>query len=436
MAQVYPFQALRYNPNRVRLAEVVTQPYDKITPEMQERYYAASPGNLVRVILGKAEPGDGELDNVYTRAATYFSDWRRNRILVPDRQPAFYAYSQRFSPPRSSGRQLERRGFIGLGKIEDYAAGVVYRHEQTLSGPKVDRLNLLRATRAHFGQIFMLYDDPAAQVDKLLFSASAPPDVEVTDEYGVCNRVWAISAPAVLQQVRELMADKKLIIADGHHRYETALNYRNERRQQAGEIQSPEAPYEHVMMTFVNLAAEGLVVLPTHRVVFGLPDFVPVPLIERSQPYFTVTPLADCLEPARAIELLAEKGRDRTAWIMVTSGGFFLFEARPEAETSAALAALSPRQRKLDVAKLHKITLESALGISEEEIRNQKHINYVRDAEEAIARVRQGADAAFLLNPVPIGQMREVAFAGEVMPQKSTDFYPKLLSGLAVYALE
>jgi uncharacterized protein (DUF1015 family) len=445
MAEIYPFRALRYNPARVRLEDVVTQPYDKITPSAQARYYAASPGNLVRIILGKTEPRDNEWNNVYTRAAAYFSDWRRNGILCRDDQPSFYAYSQRFrvagtAASGSGATEYERRGFIGLGKLEEYDAGVIFRHEKTFSGPKTDRLNLLRATQAHFEQIFMLYSDPQQQIEGLLFpEESVPADIDVHDEYGVRHRVWKVSDPEVLDQVRAVMRDKKLIIADGHHRYETALNYRNECRARDAhqdEPHHPEALYETMMMTFVNMDAEGLVILPTHRVVFGLPHFDVVRMVEQLRPYFAVNPLRERVNADSARQLLATKGRDNTALLAVTAAGDFMLEARNDGSADSLLAGLSPRQRNLDVTRLHKIVLEHVLGISEEDIRNQKHINYIREAEEAIARARQGANVSFLMNPVRIEQMRDIAFANEVMPQKSTDFYPKLLSGLTIYAFE
>jgi uncharacterized protein (DUF1015 family) len=438
MAEIHPFRALRYNSSRVSLPDVVTQPYDKITPEMRERYYAASPANLVRIILGKPEPGDSERNNVYTRAAQYFSDWRRGQIFCQDDQPSFYVYAQRFTAPGTSGAQYERRGFIGAGKLEEYGAGVIFRHEATFSGIKTDRLNLLRATRAHFGQLFMLYDDPQGVADSLLRTATAalPPVIDVNDEYGVQHRVWQVWQPEIMRQVQQAMAGKQLIIADGHHRYETALNYRNEMRQRAGEHSSPDAPFERVMMTFVNMAAEGLLILPTHRVLAGVPGFDIAPLIERARQFFQVNPLRERVDAASAARLLHQAGANGTALVAVTAPGDFILQARPEANRAPGLAGLSPRQRQLDVCKLHKILLEDVLKISETDIRDQTCIHYVRDAGEAIARVRQGADVAFLMNPVPIGQVREVAFAGEVLPQKSTDFYPKLLSGLTVYALE
>src|SRR5271166_947175 len=265
MAKVFPFRALRYNPSKVTLAEVVTQPYDKITPEMQDRYYAASPYNLVRVILGKPQAGDNERESVYTRAAACVQQWRTEHVLVPDAEPSIYLYTQTFRVPGdSSAVSAERRGFIALGQVEDYDQKVVFRHEQTLSKPKTDRLNLLRATQAHFGQIFMLYSDPAAEIDGALQQA-APPTVELRDEYDVLHRMWKISEPSLIQAVQTGMSDKKLIIADGHHRYETALNYRNEMRQRYGS--DPHSPHERVMMTCVNMDSPGLVILPTHRVV-------------------------------------------------------------------------------------------------------------------------------------------------------------------------
>src|SRR5215468_8454711 len=270
MAEIRPFHALRYDPSRVPLQNVVTQPYDKITPAMQDRYYAASPYNLVRVILGKPEASDRNGNNVYSRAAKAFADWQQSKVLVPDKAPSIYAYSQQFRVPGSDQSQtLERRSFIAIGRIYDYADKIVFRHEHTLAKPKADRLNLLRATQAHFGQIFMLYSDPAGTIDRLLFDDPNYPQLEVTDEYGVLHRVRRLTDPAVLNMVCTAMADRKLIIADGHHRYETALNYRNEVRNSDPMLAEAAC---FVMMTFVNMDEPGLVILPTHRLIFGLKD--------------------------------------------------------------------------------------------------------------------------------------------------------------------
>ncbi|HZR64685.1 MAG TPA: DUF1015 domain-containing protein [Terriglobales bacterium] len=439
MAHIEPFRAFRYNTDQVALSKVATQPYDKITPEMQERYYAASPYNLVRIILGKRLANDGPGENPYTRAAASLRQWRQQGILRQDPEPSIYRYVQRFHSPssqRNSTEQFERHGFIALGKIEDYSAGVVFRHELTLAKPKADRLDLLRATRAHFGQIFMLYSDPEGDIDKSL-AASSAPDIEMNDEYGVSHRVWKMSDSGIIDGVREKMQDKKLIIADGHHRYETALTYRNERRtENGGQAQaSPLLPYELVMMTFVNMDSPGLLILPTHRVVHGLPDFSADQLRRGASEYFSVEEADAGISPVRATAMLREAGHTGTALLAVTRDRVFLM-SRPK-PAAFNFGNVSVRQQMLDVVQLHKCLLESVLGISEDAIRNQTSVTYIRDAAEAMSLARSGkANVAFLMNPVRIQQMRDVAFAGEVMPQKSTDFYPKLLSGLTVYALE
>src|ERR1700685_4761951 len=230
MARIFPFRALRYNPTMVRVEEVVTQPYDKISPAMQQAYYQRSIYNLVRIILGLPELFDEPGSNdVATRAARGFADWRRMGILAQEKDACVFAYSQRFTVPGGDGEIHERRAFIALGEVCDYSQHVVFRHEQTLSKPKSDRLNLLRATRGHFGQIIMLYSDPALTAEKVLFADGAAgetlPDIEVTDEYGVVHRVWKVTDPAKINLLTTALEDKKLIIADGHHRYETALSY-------------------------------------------------------------------------------------------------------------------------------------------------------------------------------------------------------------------
>jgi uncharacterized protein (DUF1015 family) len=435
MADIHPFRALRYNLKRVTAAQVVTQPYDKISPAMQKRYYAASPYNLVRIILGRPEAGDNPVKNVYTRAAAYGQSWRNEGILQPDAAPSIYSYSQAFKAP--SGATFERRGFIALGRVEDYSAKVVYRHEQTLAKPKADRLELLRATRVHYEQLFLLYED-SGQIDSLL-STAAKPTIEVVDEYGVTHRVWQISDADVIASVQKAMSDKKLVIADGHHRYETALNFRNECRNGA-QGANPQAPYEYVMMTFVNVNDPGLLVLPTHRVVHSLSSFSAEDFLESARDLFEVQEVEGKVDAARATELLHEKGEGGTALLAVTSNRAFLLHS-PKAATRKYVGNLSPRQQSLDVVQLHKCLLEGVLQLSEESIRNQQNLSYVREASEALATVRgkaagKSSDVVFLMNPCPVQKVRDIAFAGEVMPQKSTDFYPKLLSGLTAYALD
>jgi len=438
MAYIAPFRALRYDPSRVDLKQVVTQPYDKITPGMQAGYYAASPYNLVRLILGKQEPGDQPGNNVYSRAANSFSGWRRDGIFLQDARASLYNYVQHFSGP-NGGAELERRGFIALGKLEDYSAQIVFPHERTLAKPKADRLELLRATRAHFGQIFMLYNDPASEVEILLHTRSESL-IDLRDEYGVQHQISRISDPSVIELVRGKMRDKKLIIADGHHRYETALNYRNERREAtsgtAPAEQSEPAPYEMVMMTFINMDSPGLLVLPTHRVVHGLASFSIKDLRGHASKYFSIEEVDPLIDAKRATALLRNAGQAGTALLAITADRALLLDT-PKAIGSDLFEGYSLQQQSLDVVQLHKCLLEGALGIPEASIREEKNLTYLRDAAEAIEQVRSGnANVAFLMNPVRMRQVRDIAFSGEVLPQKSTDFYPKLLSGLTIYALE
>jgi uncharacterized protein (DUF1015 family) len=334
----------------------------------------------------------------------------------------------------------------------------VFRHEQTLAKPKADRLDLLRANRAHFGQIFVLYSG-AGKVDALLDSAAAKnkaPDIEVTDEYDVVHRVWKISDPSVIASVQQQMRDRKLIIADGHHRYETALTYRNERRAEAETGSGLPVPYDSVMMTFVdtdrpdmdlsdkgrpdkdrpNKDRPGLVILPTHRLVFGLPSFSPAQFQAETRKFFNVEEVDAGIDAARATAILQHAGHAGTALLAVTSEHAFLLHS-PKAIGTGLFGNLSLRQQALDVVQLHKCLLEGVLKISEEAIRNQDNVSYCRDAGEALIQVRSGrVQVAFLMNPVRMEQVRDIALAGEVLPQKSTDFYPKLLSGLTIYALE
>jgi len=441
MARIYPFRAWRYNPAQVSLGDVVTQPYDKISPAMQQAYYQKNPYNLVRVILGLPEATDAQTgQTVYSRAAAYLKEWKAKGVLAQEQDPCIFAYSQTFTVPGTDETKV-RRGFIALGHVHDYSEKIVYRHEQTLSKPKGDRLNLLKATRSHFGQIFMLYSDPAGSVDKILYENPGAPDGEVTDEYNVIHRFWRVSDPATIKLLTSAMADKKLIIADGHHRYETALNYSKEHapttpaatETNANELTLAPYPEAAVMMTFVNMDSDGLVVLPTHRVVHSLPSFDAAAFAKAAEEFFTVEPLAEA-DANTYMELLKQK--TVPAFVAVTKAGSYLLTSKVD-KVNAALADQPERQRNLDLTHLHSIILDKLLGLDAEKVREQTNIRYLRSAESAVAQPRKGeADITFLTNPVTMDQLREVAFAGDVMPQKSTDFFPKLLTGLAIYSLD
>jgi uncharacterized protein (DUF1015 family) len=433
------------------MADVVTQPYDKITPAMQDAYYAASPYNLIRVILGKKQSTDDERSNVYTRAAATLNQWREEKVLREESEPALYGYSQTYKVPGTE-EVRERRGFIALGHLHDYADHVVYRHEQTFPKHKSDRLSLFKATRAYCEQIYMLYSDPTFTAEKAIFESGTAPELEVTDEYNVLHRVWKLSDPTLIQRVLSAMDDKWLLIADGHHRYETSTQYMHERAEELGideksvqpttdasGLPQPAFPEAAMMMTFVNMDAPGITILPTHRVAFGLIGFNGREFAAEAAQYFNVTeipPHATGHYPGAQALLDRLDKTPGVAFIAATRDGDFLLTPKPEA-AAPLLAGLSPRQQQLDVVQLHKIAIEKLLGLNEEAVRAGNNIRYVREAAEALQQVGSGnADIAFLIKPVTLEQMKDISLNLEVMPQKSTDFYPKLLSGLAMYTLD
>jgi uncharacterized protein (DUF1015 family) len=443
MAEIHPFRAFRYDTKRVSLDQVLTQPYDKITPAMQERYYAASPYNLIAVEKGRVFPGDSPEINVYTRAAQKLEEWIANKILVQDAAPGIYVYAQEFLVPGTQTRRT-RTGFIALGRIEDYEAHVVFRHERTLSAPKADRVELLRHTHAQTGQLFMLYDDPGRKIETWLDEASrrsAP--LELHDEFDVTHRLWPVSDAAFLRNIQKEMSAKKLIIADGHHRYETALNYRNECR---ARLASPDplAAHEFAMMTFVNAHSKGLTILPTHRLVRDLGDFDFERfrrVLARSFDWYSY-PFQNAEERAASYaefrkDLAGQNHGRRAIGIYPRGGPFYLFLLRRDADLEHLLLHVSEAQRGLDVILLHRLILGDGLGITPEAVAAERNISYEREMDAAVAAVDQGeAQLACLLNPVHVQQVMDIALGGDVLPQKSTDFYPKLLSGLAIYRVE
>jgi len=410
---------------------------------MQEGYYAASPYNLIAVEKGRVLPGDSAENDVYTRAAQKLEEWIAQKILVQDAAPGIYLYSQDFTVPGTHSHRL-RTGFIALGRIEDYEAQVVFRHERTLSAPKADRMELLRHTHAQTGQLFMLYEDSANRIESWLedFGRRNPP-LELRDEYDVIHRLWPIADSALIERVRNEMSSKKLIIADGHHRYETALNYRNECRTRQADC-DPMAAHEFAMMTFFSTHSKGLTILPTNRLVRNLPDFDFERFRRAVAPYFDwySYPFQNAEEreasyPEFHKDLTSPHTGRRTIGVYAGGGAFYLFVLRRDADLEQLLPDISPAQRGLDVVLLHRLILDKGLGITPEAVAAEKNISYEREASAAIEAVDKGqAQLACLLNPVHVQQVVDIALGGDVLPQKSTDFYPKLLSGLAIYRIE
>jgi uncharacterized protein (DUF1015 family) len=320
-------------------------------------------------------------------------------------------YFQRFAVPGGSEIRV-RKGFVGVGQLEDYANKIVFPHERTLTGPKKDRLELLRHTRTQFEQIFMLYEDPARRIDGVMDEvAEQMPDIRIKDEYGVEHTMWTVSDPGKVSVMQSHMADRNLIIADGHHRYETALAYRDEMRSERGSDLIP--------MTFFNMNSPGLTILPTHRVLSNVPGF-------DAKTFFN-----------GAGEFFDSSGRDSVTIGVFAGGELHSLQLKSNVDLASLMPDLSEKQRTLDVVVLHRLLLEKCLGISEDAVRKESYILYVREREAAIGAVQEGkAQVAFLLNPTRLDQMRDIAYDGHVMPQKSTDFYPKVLSGLTMYSMD
>jgi uncharacterized protein (DUF1015 family) len=440
MAEILPFRALHYESGKIPdLGAVVTQPYDKISPEMQARYYGLSPYNLARIIRGRTLPEDGPADNVYVRAARDFQAWIQSGVLVSELEPAIYPYHQEYEVPGQPGLRKERRGFIALLRLEDYSARVVHRHEETLSGPKADRLELLKATRAHCGQIFMLYSDPAGAIESLLAApAAGQPWEQVTDEYGTRHTAWRTVDPQIIAGVTAAMSDKRLVIADGHHRYETALAYRNYCRETGQE----NGRAEYVMVTCVRIETDGLTILPTHRLVHSLARSNWAKFAGAARAIFDwedVVVKGPASEwTAQFLARLTAAGRERPViGAYAGAGRLALLRLRPDFDIDGALADLAPTLRRLDVVLLHRLVLERLLGINAQAVREEKNLTYFRGMALACDAAEKGRGRiAFLLNSTPVEAVHANALADRPMPQKSTDFYPKLLSGLTIYWLD
>jgi uncharacterized protein (DUF1015 family) len=436
MADVRPLPGIRYA-DEAHLAALVTPPYDVISPEAQARYYERDPHNIIRLELGRDEPGDDELDNRYTRAAAAFAEWRRDGVLRQD-EPSFYLYEQRFT---SGAQSYTRTSLLARVRLEPWDAGVILPHERTLSKPKDDRLKLTRACAATLSPIMSLYDDRAGELASLLGTLrTQPPRAAFSDDAGEEHLLWVARNDALAAQIGAFFADRLLYIADGHHRYETALTYRDEVRALRPDLAEDDA-VNFTLMGLSGLDDPGLVVLPTHRILRDLDAARLAVLDEALAANFASEPLDG--DSAAWMRALAAAGESGTAFVPVRPDGARLIRLT-DAGGMAMLdvhgddVGASAAWRTLDIAVLHALVLEAALGVTPDAVRAGNHVTYTRDAEAATAAVRAGSDSAqlaVLLNATPPAAIRDVAGAGDRMPQKSTYFYPKLTTGLVINPL-
>jgi uncharacterized protein (DUF1015 family) len=408
MAEIRPFRGIRYDKERVKIDDVVTQPYDKITSDMQSSYYDRSPHSVARIIRNR------ETDP-YASANKCFREWLSEGVLVRDVESCIYPYFQEY------GQGRVRKGFVALLKLEEFSAGVVLPHERTFSAAKKDRLDLLRATEANFGQIFMLYSDPNLKIQKLIddrIEKDMPlMDVRESYEQDACHKLWRISDSSVIGAIQDSLKNEPVLIADGHHRYETALNYSKE---------NSSAQYR--MVTLVSLEDPGLMVLPTHRAIYGIEI---AGFMDRAGECFEI-------ERCETKESLVSSLKGKKHHYGVYDGNFWLLKLKDENLIDKyGEKGKADEYKSLDVTVLHNILLENVLRIPREKLLNKECVDYIRDIDNGVRRVDAGKyQLLFMLNPTRVDEVRDISAKREVMPQKSTDFYPKLITGLVMYGLE
>ncbi len=429
MAKIASFRGYRYNPREAGdLNKVVSPPYDNIDEALRQDLKQRSEYNVVRIIKGAPRDGDTPNDNQYTRAGDCWTEWMDDRVLVRESGPAIYPYYQEYTV---EGKTFVRKGLIALVDLDDKKSQV-RAHEKTLSGPKADRLKLMRATEANDGQIFMLYNDAESKVNALMDQEliGAKPIMEVTDDFGAIHRLYRISRPGLVMDIAEIMEEFELFIADGHHRYETAMNYMNECNERNWKAPTAES-FTHRMMTMVNMHDPGLTVLPTHRVCHSLDNFNPDKFLKRASKNFEITEYSDKSELYADLD----KATDYSAFGFAAVGmdGYRLLKLKDPTIMDSVVEDHSEAWRRLDVTVLHTLLLDELLGIDADKLAAHSNVHYVRGRDEALAYVgKDKFQATFLINPTRVSQVSEVASSNERMPQKSTDFFPKLLTGMVM----
>ena len=435
MPNIQPFQGLRYNLAQVGdLSDVVAPPYDVISPEYQDELYAKHPNNVVRLILNKMNPDDDEANNRYTRAARTLKDWKAEGVLQRDDQPALYVYHQIFTV---GGKEYCRKGFMCGCEATPFGEGMIFPHEITMSGPKLDRLMLTTACKTNFSQIFGLYPDAENEVQNILEDAvrgEAP--LEATDKDGVINRMWIVDDPDVVSKVVALMGPKPIFIADGHHRYETACNYRKQIREQ-GEL-TLEHPANYVLMVCIAMEDPGLIVMPTHRLFKNVPAFSQEELISKVGDCFRVTTVGEGYRTAHRawaeIEMLEDQGT--MALYTAKDGKWNLLQLTEAGREKMAEVAKEhqPEWQELGVAILHSLVIDTLLGLKGHE--KPKYVHEVEEVVETLKSEPETYPLAALVMPATVQQIQDLSMVRERMPAKSTYFYPKLISGFVFKPLE
>lgn len=436
MAVVKPFRGITYNLNRFKdLGTLVTPPYDVISASEQEEFYLADPYNVIRLELGRSTPADTGTDNRYTRAADTFREWLRKGVLLQTKEPSFYitAHSYRIGEERRT-----RMGIIARVKIEEEGSHVVLPHEQTFPAHKTDRLKLMEACRAQFSQVFSVYEGSGNVLSDIFSTCeSMPPQASFSFKDGSEHKMWTITDTNTLGEIENAFMDKSLYIADGHHRYETARNYRDGMR--AKGAAAGECAHDYVMMYLSGIDDRGLTILPYHRLLAGNTPFDTDVFVSRVSEYFTVDSIRmDGPQDAGAVESkLAEAGGKSTSFAVFTRGGdCLLLQLKPGAFEHMS-GDDHPALRKLDVQVLSDLIFQKTIGFTLKDMENDELFRFDSSIGSCLAKVYSGeAEAAFLLNPTPIEDVREVAGAGLVMPRKSTFFHPKVLTGLVLNPLE
>jgi len=432
MAKIASFRGYRFNKGEVGdLNKVVTQPYDKIDDELRDEYYQRHEYNVVRIIRGITREMDTPNDNQYTRAAKFWDEWIEERLLIREPGPAIYPYFHEYT---IDGETRVRKGLISLVDLDDEKS-IVRAHEKTLAGPKADRLKLMKATEANDGQIFMLYDDPESRINNLIDEGliGTSPIMEVRDDFDAIHRLYRITSPGLIRDMAEVFDDLELFIADGHHRFETAVNYMDYCKGRNWRPTGVET-FTHRMMTLINLHDPGLTVLPTHRVVHSLEGFDPAAFIAKAATDFEVTEHSERASLYAALDEAYGSGTTTFGFGAAGMDGYRLLILKDPSLLDRIVEGEHPEVwRRLDVTVLHTALLDRLLGITAEKLEAHSNIHYIRGRDESLDMAgKDNNQAAFIVNPTRVDQVRDVALAGERMPSKSTDFFPKLLTGMVM----